>query len=111
VRRVILCWRQYEIGTKIAFLAIELGAERRRNHGIPGFEIDPKVVTGTTAMVVSGAVHRARLLKTDIAPGWRRMHKSARFARKRCLVFLARSQNDKLNQQLAGCRGKRLNVS
>jgi hypothetical protein len=54
VRRVILCWRQYGIGTKPGFLAIEnwAGEARESRH----------------SMVVSNAVHRARLLKADPYP-------------------------------------------
>jgi hypothetical protein len=46
----------------------------------------------------SNAVHRAGLLKADAFPGWRWMHKPARFARKRCPAFPAENQNGKINQ-------------
>jgi hypothetical protein len=62
-------------------------------------------------MVASNTLHCARLLKADTFPGWRRMHKAARFACRRCRVFLPGRQNGKLNQQLAGYLGRRLNVS
>lgn len=54
VRRVILCWRQYGIGTKPGFLAIEnwAGEAQESRH----------------SMVVSNAMHRARLLKADPYP-------------------------------------------